>query len=295
MFYEANPTARVLHACCLPCPPFSLGPPASAPQPAPISLPFCLGPPPRLSTPFRLSPPPSAPQPGPVSPSFCLDLPRQPPAWPRLEQLSPRSKRGPRCPALPSALQALCHLLAFSSKGAPFLGLWPLPAWPPAPVASAGAPPLPRFQRPQGSLLTGTRHFPRRPQPVPRAHPPHSFSQPVGSRSTSTGAVYSVKSMPDLTLKIEEIKSKHSGQTDLKRGKTSERAGSHTGVLENSSVRNFLPAFPGATLTPTIPTSPPVVHSVFGHCPRSPCSMKRGSQRRGRRAGGASQQAFLCT
>lgn len=49
---------------------------------------------------------------------------------------------------------------------------------------------------------------------MPRAHPPHSFSQPVGSRSTSTGAVYSVKSMPDLTLKIEEIKSKHSGQTD---------------------------------------------------------------------------------
>ena len=82
---------------------------------------FCLGPP--VSPMFCLGPPPSAPRSAwapPTAPRSAWARPQQPPARPRWEQLSHRSARGPRCPALPSALQALCHLLAFSWKGSPF-------------------------------------------------------------------------------------------------------------------------------------------------------------------------------
>ena len=142
--------------------------------------------------------PPSAPRSAwapPTDPRSAWAHPQQPPARPRWEQLSHRSARGPRCPALPSTLQALCHLLAFSWKGSPFSTSSPprLASRPRSPRRRTG------FQRPQGSLLSGTRHFPRRPQP--RARPPHGFSAPVSPCGTSTHAIYSVKSMPDLTLK----------------------------------------------------------------------------------------------
>ena len=192
----------MLHACCLPCPPFCLGtPPTLSVLGPPRQPPVLPGPP---CQPHVLPGPPSAPR-------SAWARPQQPPARPRWEQLFHRSTRGPRCPALPSALQALCHLLAFSRKGSPFSASGParLASRPRSLRRRTG------FQRLQGSLLTGTRHFPWSPQPVPRAHPPHGFSPPVSPRSTSTRAIYSVKSMPDLTLKIKEIKSEHIGQTDL--------------------------------------------------------------------------------